>query len=293
MSYKSESRPLDDAARAEAPGQFVQLSDGMTHYELAGPEDGPPVTLVHGFSTPAFIWDPAFAALADAGYRVLRYDLFGRGYSDRPDVTYDDALFDRQLAELLDALDFPRPMALAGLSMGGAIVARFTQKRPDQVKSLLLLDPAGLPMDGGWQLKLVRTPVLGDWIMKLLGDRILVDGLKKDFNEPGDLSAYIEQYKVQMQFPGFKRALLSTMRSDVLTGAADAFEAIGQTGLPVLLIWGELDDVVPFQLSDQLRQLIPQAEFHAIPGARHLPHRERPELVTPILLDFLNRTMKG
>jgi len=152
MSYKSESRPLDDAARAEAPGQFVQLSDGMTHYELAGPEDGPPVTLVHGFSTPAFIWDPAFAALADAGYRVLRYDLFGRGYSDRPDVTYDDALFDRQLAELLDALDFPRPMALAGLSMGGAIVARFTQKRPDQVKSLLLLDPAGLPMDGGWQL---------------------------------------------------------------------------------------------------------------------------------------------
>jgi len=288
---KSESRPLDDTARAEAPGQFVQLSDGMTHYELAGPGEGPPVVLVHGFSTPAFIWDPAFGALADAGYRVLRYDLFGRGYSDRPDVSYDEELYDRQLVDLLDALDFPRPIALAGLSMGGGIVARFTQRRPRQVRSLLLLDPAGLPMDGGWQLKLVRTPVIGDWIMKLLGDRILVAGLEKDFNEPGDLSAYIEQYKVQMQFPGFKRALLSTMRSDVLTNASDAFAAIGKTNLPVLLIWGEKDDVVPFHLSEQLRQLIPQAEFHAIPDARHLPHREKPELVTPILLDFLRRTM--
>ena len=288
---KSESRRLDDAARAEAPGQFVTLSDGMTHYELAGPDDGPPVTLVHGFSTPAFIWDPAFGVLADAGYRVLRYDLFGRGYSDRPALSYDEELYDRQLAELLESLDFPRPIALAGLSMGGGIVARFTQRRPDQVKSLLLLDPAGLPMKMSWQQKLVRTPVIGDWIMKLLGDRILVSGLKKDFNEPDDLSEYVEQYKVQMQFPGFKRALLSTMRSDVLTNARDAFATIGQADLPVLLIWGEKDDVVPFHLSEQLRQLIPQTEFHAIPDARHLPHREKPELVTPILLDFLKRTM--
>ncbi len=289
---KNLRRPLDDAARAQAPGQFVKLSQGMTHYEQAGPVDGRPVVLVHGFSTPAFIWDPAYQALAEAGYRVLRYDLYGRGYSDRPRTNYDDVLFDRQLAELVDALHIPRPFALAGLSMGGAIVARFTQQRPDQVGSLMLLDPAGLPMDGGWQLRLVRTPVIGDWIMKLFGDKILVDGLSRDFNEPGDLSAYVEQYKVQMQFPGFKEALLSTLRSDVLTGAADAFRAIGQMDAPpVLLIWGELDDVVPFQLNEQLRRLIPRAEFHAIPGARHLPHREKPDLVLPILLDFLQRTM--
>ena len=287
------SRPLNDAARAEAPGQFIKLSQGMTHYEQAGPEDGPPVVLVHGFSTPAFIWDPAFEALAKAGYRVLRYDLFGRGYSDRPAVIYDKDLFDTQLRELLDAVQVPRPFALAGLSMGGAIAGTYARRRRDQVKCLMLLDPAGLSMPVTWQERLVRAPVIGDWFMKLFGDRVLVAGLSKDFNEPGDLSAYIEQYRVQMQFPGFKEALLSTIRSGVLTDAGDDFRAIGQTDLPVLLIWGEKDDVVPFSLHVPLRQLIPQAEFHAIPDAGHLPHREKPEMVTPILLDFLNRTMKG
>jgi pimeloyl-ACP methyl ester carboxylesterase len=286
----SKLHPLDDAARADAPGQFVQLGDGMTHYELAGPADGAPLVLVHGFSTPAFIWDPAFTAFAEAGFQVLRYDLYGRGYSDRPSVRYDRNLFHRQLVELLDALDFPRPMALAGLSMGGAIAAVFTQRRPEQVKSLLLLDPVGLPMKESWQMKLVRTPLLGDLVMYLFGDWMLVAGLKKDFSEPGDLSDYIAQYKLQMQFSGFKRALLSTIRSRVLRGASDAFRTIGQTDIPVLLIWGEEDDVAPFHLNAQLRQLIPQAEFYAIPNTRHLPHREAPAQVIPIIVDFLHRT---
>src|SRR5512146_2198187 len=102
--YRGETRDLDDAARAAAGGSFIRLLHGCTHYELAGPEDQRPVVLIHGFSVPYFIWDSMFAALVSAGHRVLRYDLLGRGYSDRPRVRYDLELFITQLSELLDRL---------------------------------------------------------------------------------------------------------------------------------------------------------------------------------------------
>ena len=284
MTEKYEVRILDDKARAEAPGSFARLSAGVTHYELAGPEDGPPVVLVHGFSVPSYIWDPVFEALSAAGFRVLRYDLFGRGFSDRPDARYDRELFDSQLAELVDALAIPRPLGLAGLSMGGSIAAVFAARRPEQVSRLALLDPAGLPMPEPLSIKLVKLPVIGDWLMARIGDKVLLGNLARDMKTPDE--AYIEKFKTQMQFKGFKRALLATMRSGVLTDASDAFRAVGRRGIPTLLIWGEEDQVVPFLHNEIVRQFIPQAEFHAIPEAGHVPHLERPDVVNPILIDF-------
>ncbi len=284
MTEKYEYRILDDEARAEAPGSFARLSAGVTHYELAGPEDGPPVVLVHGFSVPSYIWDPVFEALSAAGFRVLRYDLFGRGFSDRPEARYDREFFDSQLAELVDALAIPRPLGLAGLSMGGPIAAVFAARRPEQVSRLALLDPAGLPMPEPLSIKLVKLPVIGEWLMARIGDKVLLGNLARDMKTPDE--AYIEKFKTQMQFKGFKRALLATMRSGVLTDASDAFRAVGRRGIPTLLIWGEEDQVVPFLHNEIVRQFIPQAEFHAIPEAGHVPHLERPDVVNPILIDF-------
>src|SRR5262245_47749978 len=92
-----ERRDLDDAARAALPGQFVKLSDGYTHYEISGPPDGRVVVLAAGFSVPYYIWDPTFSALTAGGFRVLRYDYYGRGYSDRPDIAFNDEMYVRQL----------------------------------------------------------------------------------------------------------------------------------------------------------------------------------------------------
>src|SRR5690606_26904086 len=71
-----ERETLDDAARRNAPGKFVRLSDGVTHYDVAGPDTGRTVVLVHGFSVPYYIWDSTSNALARGGYRVVRYDEY-------------------------------------------------------------------------------------------------------------------------------------------------------------------------------------------------------------------------
>ena len=124
-----EVHPMDATARADAPGQFIELSDGITHYELSGLADGPVVILVHGFSVPYYIWDTTFAELTGAGFRVLRYDLYGRGFSDRPRIDYDGALFERQIVELIESLELEEPLDIVGLSMGGAVVVRLPTSR--------------------------------------------------------------------------------------------------------------------------------------------------------------------
>ena len=83
-----ESDTLNDQTRTGVAGSFVRLPHGTVHYQLAGPERGRTVVLVHGFSVPYYIWDPTYDELVKKGFRVLRYDLYGRGYSDRPDEVY-------------------------------------------------------------------------------------------------------------------------------------------------------------------------------------------------------------
>jgi len=110
---------LNELTRHEAGGSFIPLSDGVTHYELSNPHLKETVVLVHGFSVPYFIFDPTFEFLTNSGFRLLRYDLFGRGFSDRPEARYNIELFLRQLGDLLDELGLTLPVSLVGLSTGG------------------------------------------------------------------------------------------------------------------------------------------------------------------------------
>lgn len=283
--FHGETQEID-AARANAPGQFVTLSDGVTHYELAGPADGLPVVLIHGFSVPAFIWDPTFAGLADAGFRVLRYDLFGRGYSDRPDIIYNQALFDRQLRDLLTTLDLGATVDLVGLSMGGGIAVYFTAHHPERVRRLALIDPSGMPIRQPLPAHLLRIPLVGEWLIDHFAERLIIMGMARDAYARDKAPELAARYREQMRYRGFKRAILSTWRHGHLFNMSDVYQTVGRLEHPVLLIWGRGDKTIPFPISDKVRQAIPQAEFHPI-DAGHIPHHEKPEIVNPLLAGFL------
>lgn len=287
--FRGETQNLDDVARASAPGQFVQLSEGFTHYELAGPPDKTVIVLIHGFSVPYFLWDPTFARLVEAGFRVLRYDLFGRGYSDRPDTTYNQALYDRQLCELLNALRFTELVNLVGLSMGGAIAVGFTAQHPKRVHKLALLAPAGYPTPASRMFWTMRIPGLGEWLFEWFSEKLIVGGLAKDFRVREKVQELEARYRVQMQYQGFKRALLSTLRHGPISTMADAYRAVGQQTCPVLLIWGRDDQTVPFALNEKVRAAIPRAEFHPIDDAGHAVHYEKPEIVNLLLAKFFGQ----
>ena len=150
-------RPRMNAARRKlAPGQFATLSQGVTHYQWRGPEDGPLAVCVHGLSTPSYVYNPFAEGLAGQGYRVLTYDLFGRGFSDRPGSDQDSAFFNRQLDDLLADQGVVEPFTLIGYSMGGASGAAFTATNLSRVTTLILLAPAGMHRLDSPNIRLAR-----------------------------------------------------------------------------------------------------------------------------------------
>jgi pimeloyl-ACP methyl ester carboxylesterase len=286
--YRLESKALDEQTRATAPGAFVGLSDGITHYELAGPGDGETVVLVHGFSVPYFIWETSFQYLKTQGYRVLRYDLFGRGYSDRPLIKNDVDLFVRQLDELADALSLGKPFNVFGLSMGGVIAAHYTARFPQTVRRLGLFDPAGFPFPYGLVSRLVQVPYLGEMVFNWLPAAWLTDTLAADFCDERLVPPFVAQYLPQMELRGFRASILSTMRSGMLENGSGIYQRVGGLDMPVLLVWGEGDTTVPFKHSAEVRAAIPRAQFHAIPDSKHIPHYEQADIVNPIIRNFLS-----
>jgi pimeloyl-ACP methyl ester carboxylesterase len=288
FSPDMETTRLDDQARRQLGGTFIQLSNGYTHYRLEGPAQGPPVVLVHGFSTPLYNWDHTVPALTRAGFRVLRYDLYGRGFSDRPRVNYDKDLFDRQLLELLKALKVNTPVNLVGLSMGGAVVTIFAARHPRQVGKLALVAPAGFPVNIPFTGKLVRLPVLGGYLMRAVGDRTLLKSVRKAVHKPEKVPEYIHKFKKQMVYRGYKRAIVSTLRHFDLSNQAAEFKMAGRHPRPVMVFWGKADRIVPYKHSAKVLEAMPRATLFSITDAGHVLPYENPEVINPVLVDFLN-----
>lgn len=287
--YLDETIELNETTRKGLPDSFITLPSGVTHYEEGGDRHGQPIVLVHGFSVPYFIYDPTFEFLSGQGFRVLRYDLLGRGFSDRPSVRYDAKLFVRQLKELLDALNY-KNINLVGLSMGGVVTASFIDTHPEYVTKYILIDPLGAkPVSLSPFLKAVKMPGFGELAIGLFGSESMIKGAASDLFSPELVQLFQEKYKIQMKYQGFKRAILSTMRNGMLESFLDTYKRIETLKKPTLLFWGRQDATVPFEHSRDILAAMPHTEFHAFDQCGHIPHYERASEVNGILLEFLRK----
>ena len=279
----TEVLAMDSSAYKNISGSFVKLSDGITHYELAGPDTGKVIVLVHGFSVPYYIWDSNFSFLVHAGFRVLRYDMFGRGFSDRPEKIYEADLFRKQLADLLATLKIDSVYAIAGVSFGGAVITDFTINNPGIVKKIILIDPIypGFPQPSNNEnIVLYKMS---------LSPNDMVNGQLTDLKYPEKFPRWGDEYKVQMQYKGFKRALISTRFHYAPEGKVVAnYKQMDSLHKPVLLIWGKEDNTVRFIFSDSLRAIL-HADFFPVNDAEHLPMMEKAQEVNDKIISFLSK----
>jgi len=285
VTIDPERLDLDDAARKSASGQFVRLSDGYTHYELAGPAGGRVVVLAAGATVPYYIWDPTFKALVAAGFRVLRYDYYGRGFSDRPDIPFTQDLYVRQFRELLDAVHISGPFDLCGLSFGGSVITSVAAQYPDRVRSLIYVDPAFRTPETLTPLE--SMPRLWNFMTAILEERSWADGQLGDFLHPEKFPDWPDRYRVQLKYRGFRRARLSDARNNTHVDQRDELQTVGENQRPVLVIWGKQDPNVPFELSASLMAVMPYARLIAIDESGHLPQWERPDIVQPAIISFV------
>lgn len=275
---------ITNEVRKQASGSFVRLAQGFTHYELAGPEDGTVVLLVHGFSVPYYTWDRTFPALAGAGFRVIRFDLYGRGVSDRPYTRYDRRLFVEQVSELLNALHVQVPIDIVGTSMGGAVATAFAVENADRVRKIVLINP----LTRRWKIGPLAVPGIGEYLFARFYLPALPEKQLDDFSCPEQFGDWPDRFLAQVRFQGSGRALLSTLRHFMSRDHLTDYQRLGGLKKKALLIWGDSDQVLGTEDAPILQGLL-EAKLHWIKGSGHAPHYEHAEIVNPLIIRFLEQ----
>ncbi len=282
-----ETLTLDQAARDALGGSYEELADGTTHYQLRGAAGGQTVVMLHGGTVPLWTWELQVPALVAAGFRVLCYDMFGRGYSDRPALTYDRALYRRQLGQLLDALGLALPVDLVGTSFGGAVAVDFAQHTPDRVRRIALIAPVVHSVNNPL-LAPLRLPGLGELLMRTVVAPKLAARAAEFFAHTATPEVYLRRYTEQMTYRGFARSLLSMVRSDALGDFRDAYRVVGAQHRPVQLIWGSADTEITSAAIADARAALGAVDYHQLDGAGHGAVVEQPDRINDLLVEFLS-----
>lgn len=266
-------------------GNFVKLSAGYTYYEFGNTNADTLLVMVHGFSVPSYIWDSTYYAALKRGYGALRYDVYGRGYSDNPDVVYDVALYTSQLKELLDALKITKKINLIGLSYGGRTISAFAFQYPERIQNLIYVDPAGfetIAPNNEFPDMVADDEIIA--FKKSENYSSMAQGQLGDFYDPTPFVGWDKKYESMMKYKGFVRALISTRKNS--PSMENEHKQIAFSGMPVFCFWGEHDTVVKLDdVRANLNERIPKAKLFVIPEAGHLPNMEQPNLFNSILFD--------
>jgi pimeloyl-ACP methyl ester carboxylesterase len=293
---EEETLTLNDEVRKDLPGDFIKLSRGYTYYELSGPENGQVVVLVHGFFVPLMGWDLNVDAITESGFRVLRYDFYGRGFSDRPEITYSLDLYVQQLYEIIEKLKVTTPVDLVGISYGGAIVMAFTHQYPNLVRRVTLNNPGGVNTS---RELLQNAKVLVNLISFLgIPKIILSESFLMNFSEkiPGAFhidDQVVQEYFIrvieQIKYKGFRQAFVSAMLNGI-EPLKDVYKEVGQQeGRKIMLVWGKQDSIMPASTLDSIIEAIPNIRVIVLEDAGHQPHMSSPEKFNRHLIEFLKK----
>ncbi len=277
-------KPMNAGIRTAAEGKFVTLSRGVTHYDWLGPANGPVAVCVHGLTTPSFVWRGLARGLVALGYRVLIYDHYGRGYSDRPGGAQDRRFFLDQLSELLESQDVQQEFTLIGYSMGGTISTAWAAENPDRVRRLILIASAGVVVDAGRTAQFMRqTPIFGDWLMYAFFPRSHRKGTEADRSLPSSVENVIERQQDELRYRGFVPAVLRSMRGVLSTNSEADHRKLHDAGVPVLAIWGGQDTLIPVRAAGKLAEWNRDCHQEVIEAAGHsLTFTHTPDVLAAI-----------
>lgn len=274
-----------EARYAAPPSRFVEVLGLRLHLRDTGPRDAPAVLFLHGFGSSLHTWEDWAAAL-ETDRRVLRIDLPGFGLTG-PDPTgdYSDERAIAVLAALLDQLGVAR-VDLVGSSMGGRIAWRFAAAEPARVRRLVLMAPDGFAIDPERYGRTGRVPLLMQALPYTLPKRLLRGGMAPAYANPDSFTEEtVERYHAMMLAPGVRRAIIDRMAGHVLPRPEPFLRGLA---MPVLLLWGAEDRMVPATHAADYAALLPDSRTVTLPGLGHVPMEEDPGRALAPLRDFLD-----
>ena len=255
-------------------GNFVKLSNGYTYYESDNIDHKDLLVFVHGFSVPSYIWDLTYNEAKGRGYGVIKLDLYGRGYSDNPNIIYNDRLFGDQVIELLDSLKINKKIVFIGLSNGGRVISDIAFRYSDKIEKLIYVSPSGFHDK---KKAPDKSKVTDKEIDAFINEKFptLAKGQLSDFKYPENFAGTWDlKYEELLKYKGFARAIISTAKNNYLLDEVNS--KIGKTKIPVFAIWGDSDAVLPFdEIENKILKIMPKLKLYIIKDSGHLPHMEQ------------------
>jgi len=285
------TKPVADLADQDS--RFVTIDGLDVHYKTSG-QGEPVLLLLHGFASNTFTWREVMGSLSEIG-TVVAFDRPSSGLTERPlagewegsNPYTRDAQADLTVAtmEAVGAED----AVLVGNSAGGTIAALTALRHPERARALVLVDAA--IYDGGgapsWVRPLLQTPQmrrLGPLVARVLrnqGERLL--GLA--WHDPSRITADIERgYAAGYMVDDWDKAL---WEFTLASSATDLSDRLDELTLPVLVITGDDDRIVPTDLSIRLAGELPNAQLVVIDSCGHVPQEECPEAFLEAVTGFV------
>jgi len=259
--------------------KFINIDENKIRYLESGNSDNT-LVLIHGLGASANRWEYVIPHFKK-NYRVIVPDLIGFGYSDKPLVDYTADFFSKFLKKFLEKLDIKNPV-LIGSSLGGQIIVEYTLNNNNAVKKLVLISPSGVMKHS--------TPALDAYVMAALYPN--QEAAKNAFEMMSGSSKNIdpkivEDFVKRMRLPNAKMAFMSTLlglkNSQILT------EKLSSITVPTMVVWGELDPVIPVKYADSIVSVIKDCRFYRMDGCGHTPYVDDPETFAKTVMKFLGK----
>ena len=286
--YRRADRETITAAefRAHSAYTTASLEDGVTAYRDLGAKDAPVLVIIHGATLGSVAYEDYFQPFVEGGYRVVAYDEYGRGFSDRTLGPLTMDCMRRQLLGLLDHLKIETAV-LYGISMGGAIAARVAAAHPERVTAIgfqvPLIRGASSPL-----VTIARIPLLN----RFLGRVLLVPKIIERGEAVGVADAkgqrIFAHFRDQFTVEGTLRNLLSMTIGDVLGDRLQDHATIAATGIPVQFAYASDDSEIHPTLVEQAISFYDEPDVRSYTGGHFFSSGRQAELAAR-LLEFLAR----
>ncbi|MEL7034508.1 MAG: alpha/beta fold hydrolase [Cyanobacteria bacterium J06592_8] len=262
--------------------------------------NGQPLVLVHGFGASIGHWRQNIPVLAEGGYQVFALDLLGFGGSAKPNIDYSLELW----AELL--YDFwteqiAKPTVFIGNSIGALLSLMMVAEYPETSAGAVLLNCAGglnhrpeelnLPLRVimGTFTKMVSSPVVGSFVFNQVRQKHRIRNTLRQVygNKEAITDELVELLYAPSNDQGAQKVFASILTAPAGPQPTQLLPKIKQ---PLLVIWGEDDPWTPIKgakIYQDLAETGQSVQFVSVPKTGHCPHDERPEIVNPQILDWL------
>lgn len=282
VSIDGETR---SAAVTTPGGRILELPAGDLQLVEKGPRDAPPLVLIHGFTAAVDWWEAVVPRLAGE-HRVLAFDLFGHGGSEKPRSGYDVPHQAAALAQALRRLGVD-DATVVGHSLGGNVAVGLAEAAPERIERVVIVDTAvdrdRTSLD--FTARLTFQPLIGEALWRVKPDAAIRDGLEVGF-APG--------FEFPDRFVDDVKRLTYSAYDKWPEGASDYVDELplgrrmARLGKPLLVLMGAEEQIIddPARALAQYRATVPGVRTRLIQGSGHSPMVERPALFSRLVLKF-------